>query len=184
MSGWQIGMAGLLWAASIVAVRPMAAEDLVLLSDAEALPAADVSVEVAAPPEPAGEFSREILIQSDQDGLFMQRTIADIAGTRWMWRSEGTVVVYEETALAGGYVEERRMLGAPREGFAHRAGCEAGPLTLGPIAFRGVYHRLLDPAAGGTTWSSLSDRPELRLDRSMEPSRWTGVGLDGVVPVR
>ncbi len=162
----------------MVAVYPVAAQDAGTLRETVAPP------ETIALPETVGEISREILVQSDHEGLFMQRTTVDIAGTRWLWRSEGTIVLHEKTAMAGGYVEERRMLGAPREEFAHWAGCEAGPLTLGPIAFRGLYHRLLDPTAGGTSWSALSDGPDLRLDRSMEPSRWTGVGIDGVLPLR
>ncbi|MEX2444737.1 MAG: hypothetical protein WD492_14115 [Alkalispirochaeta sp.] len=128
-------------------------------------------------------MSREILIQTDDEGALLQRVTADIAGTRWLWRVEGSLLLYEETAVAGGYIEERRTIGSPVNDLTHGAGCEVGPLTLGPIRSRGVYHRLLDPTAGGTDWSALTDANTLRLDRAIDPGRWTGVAVSGTLPV-
>ncbi|MFO8043623.1 MAG: hypothetical protein R6U25_10510 [Alkalispirochaeta sp.] len=127
-------------------------------------------------------ISREILLQSNHEGVLLQRVTADVAGTRWLWRAEGSLLLYEEIPVAGGYIEERRRLGSPVEDLTHTVGCEVGALSLGPISLSGIYHRLLDPTAGGTEWAALTDRDAIRLDRRLEPGRWTGVGFGGALP--
>ncbi len=127
-------------------------------------------------------ISREILLQSDHEGVLLQRVTVDLADTRWLWRAEGSLLLYEEIPAAGGYIEEHRRLRSPLENLEHTVGCEVGPLSLGPISLSGIYHRSLDPTSGGTAWAALTDRDVIRLDRTLEPGRWTGVGLGGVLP--
>ncbi|MFW5695344.1 MAG: hypothetical protein ACOCYB_09245 [Alkalispirochaeta sp.] len=163
-------MVAVLWVASITTAWPVAAQ----ISTAQ-----DSTVIPGSPP---ADISREVLVQSDHEGVMLQRVTADIGGTQWLWRTRGTVLLYEETALAGGYIERRRLLGTPAKPFVHHAGCAVGPLTVGPLQFRGVYHRVLDPTAGGTRWSSLTDDDDLRLDRGLSSPRRTGVGVTGMLP--
>ena len=119
----------------------------------------------------------ELLLQIDDDGGALLRLTREIGPTRWLWLARGDVVLREEVPAAGGYSREYRRLRPPVSGVDHVVGAEAGPLVVGPLEPRGVYRRALDPTGGGLQWSALTAAPAVRLDRSVDSGRWTGIAL-------
>ena len=109
----------------------------------------------------------------------MQRLLADVGPSRWLWRTTAQVVLRERSPAAGGFTQEHRVLQSPLTHAQHSFGCRAGPLVIGPLARRGVYHRAFDPTAGGLAWRAAGERPGVALDTDMDGGRWSGVALTG-----
>jgi hypothetical protein len=139
------------------------------------------SAALLAPPagatEPAERVHGEFVITGDEAGEVAQRLTLDIGSTRWLFRSTASVVAREEVPVAGGYTSRRLEPRSPFTDAEHTAGCEAGPLVMGPLALHGLYRRALDPSAGGLTWSALDEDPRVRLDRGLDGARWSGVAV-------
>jgi hypothetical protein len=142
---------------------------------------------LSAPPagatEPPAGVSGEFLLAGDEAGDVAQRLTLDIGSTRWLFRSTASIVAREEVPVAGGYTSRRLEPRSPFTDAEHTAGCEAGPLVIGPLALHGLYRRALDPSAGGLTWTALGQDPRVRLDRGLDGTRWSGVAVRVPTPV-
>lgn len=64
-------------------------------------------------------------------------------------------MLHQEEAAPPGYQKKSVSLRSPLEGLSWTMGAQAGPLVLGPIRGRGIYHRFFDPTAGGVLWGAL-----------------------------
>ncbi len=114
-----------------------------------------------------------VRLRLDLEGVLTSRTVLDYGPSRWFVLSRSEVVLQEEVNAPAGQRRSEARLRSPLEQSDFALGVEAGPLILGPIEGRGLYHRLRDPTRGGAAWDALTDRtrfvpvtdPE-RLDRS------------------
>lgn len=109
-------------------------------------------------PRAGAEMHGEVRTRLDHEGTLTSRAILLYGPTRWFYLARSSVTLREEEDAPAGYQSSRVRLRSPLEDREVSLGVEAGPLILGPIEGRGLYHRLRDPTAGGAGWSALTDR--------------------------
>ncbi len=138
------------------------------------------------PGESRIELGVRYLLQSDTDGEAAQRLLLDVGPSRWLWIVGSTLVVRETSPAPAGYTRHDVALRSPFTDTRHRLGVSLGPITVGSVTPRGVFRRILDPAAGGVRWRALSERDEVRLDAALDGGRWSGGGFvaPGSWPIR
>lgn len=126
-------------------------------------------------------FTGSIRAQLNRDGVLTTRSIVDVAETRWFFLSRAAVTLREEVDAPAGYRRSEIRLRSPFGSGDTAVGVEAGPLILGAIEGRGLYHRLRDPTAGGARWSALTDSSRFAplLDPEIQDQRGVALRLRG-----
>ncbi|SIP87992.1 hypothetical protein SAMN05920897_10194 [Alkalispirochaeta americana] len=101
--------------------------------------------------------SGEVRLRLDQEGLIQGRFDWTWGPVRWFGLGSSEIMLQQEEAAPAGYQQKSVSLRSPLEDLSWTMGVQAGPLLLGPIRGRGIYHRFLDPTAGGVRWGALSE---------------------------
>ncbi|TVR67342.1 MAG: hypothetical protein EA427_14030 [Spirochaetaceae bacterium] len=109
------------------------------------------------PVRPGAETHGSVRTRLDHEGTLTSRAILLYGPSRWFLLTRSSVTLREEEEAPAGYRRSTVRLRSPLEDQLVSLGVEAGPLILGPIEGRGLYHRLRDPTQGGAGWSALTD---------------------------
>ncbi len=120
-------------------------------------------------------LSASATIRSDHEGNGVARLLFHLGRTRWVLLGFGELVLREDAAAPAGYLQQHVSMRSPFHDARIIAGVDAGPLTLGPIAGKGVFHRFRDPTAGGLTWSALTEADRFSLATGLDEPRTQGV---------